>query len=124
MGSVLARAGERSRAGFLRRITPALSGVLEPGESLVAWGYAMQRPSRGTTFVMGGLSGLAVKHYVVAATDRRLIVMRMVNVGTTAEVDTSCALGSVTLSGVRKTFLDVQMDLDACGAEAQARASG
>ncbi len=65
----------KGRERFGKRLQPALSAVLAPGEAVRASWFAMVIASHGMHALVGAATALMSKFYWLAVTDRRFIVL-------------------------------------------------
>ena len=100
------------RQRFEKRVAPEMDRVLERGESVVASGYAMTMASRGAHALFGAGAAFMSKHYWLALTDRRLIVLRMEQVGTRPVFERAEPLSEVHVHKRKPGLLGVRLELD------------
>lgn len=102
----------RARAGFEKKAAPELARVLEPGESVAASGYGQVQSGWFRT----ATSGLQMAHYWVVVTDHRLLLLRLIRVGTAMETERAEPLANVhvvrkrNMLAFRRLALEIEGD--------------
>lgn len=100
-----------AREKFERRVGPALAGVTEPGERVVASGFGMVRPSLRAHLLVGAFAVFTMRQYWVTVTDRRLILLRMSKMGTVPTLELAIPREKVQVQKSRRGVLDFALAL-------------